>query len=138
MTAPFEGGCHCGAIRYRATAEPAGAAHCHCRDCQKTVGSAFTTFVFIPRDGIAITGQAKSYTVTSESGGKVTRSFCGECGSPVFSEVTSMPEMVFVKAGSLDDPSWVQPGMQFWTDRQQAWGKIPTEIMSFPQNPPQS
>jgi len=123
MPAPFSGGCRCGAIRYTCSEEPMLAAHCHCRDCQYASGGASSTVLLIPAPVLTLEkGTPKAYTVDAESGGKVTREFCGDCGSPIFSKLSSNAGILVVKAGSLDDPSWVTPAMHFWTSSAQPWG----------------
>ena len=136
MATLFEGGCHCRAIRYTCTAEPAVSAHCHCTDCQQTTGSGFATVVFVPTAALTITGEAQAYTVTGDEGGTVTRHFCATCGSPVYSEASVVPGMTFLKAGSLDDPRGLRPSMQMWTKSKRPWSTLGDDVPGFPGNPP--
>jgi hypothetical protein len=112
--------------------------HCHCRDCQYATGSAFATVVGIPLPAFnKLNGEVKSYTVTAESGeGTVSREFCIKCGSPLFSYASMLPDIVFVKAGSLDDASWLKPGAAIWTRSQQPWMAEIHSVPDFPENPP--
>jgi len=117
-----QGRCLCGAVTYTfPRSAVVGANHCHCRDCQRSTGSGFTTFCFVPEAAMALSGETRSYTVKGQSGGDVTRHFCGECGSQLFSQVTVMPGFWFVKVASLEDSSWVEPGSSFWGDSAQPW-----------------
>ena len=137
MTAPFSGGCMCGAIRYECSAEPLGVAYCYCRDCQRSSGGPFSTIVIVPASAVKIQrGQAKGYAVKGESGNTVTRFFCTECGAPLYSEAQAAPTARFVKAASLDDPSRVKPGMAIWTSSAQPWAEIPQGLQRFEKNPP--
>ena len=131
------GGCHCGAVRFELNRSGVVSAHhCHCRDCQRSTGSSMATFVAVPDPHFKmLQGEVKGHTVTGESGGQVTRSFCPQCGSPVYSEVTIMPGVKFVKAGVLDDSSWVSPVSSFWTSSAQPWGHVDTSIPGFEKNP---
>jgi hypothetical protein len=134
MVAPFSGGCRCGAVRYTCAAEPLFAGHCHCRDCQYGSGGACATVVVVPRAAVTTTGTTHAYTVTAESGNPVTRRFCPVCGSPVFSESNNAAVLV-IKAGSLDDPSWVKPMVHIWTESAQPWAEMSSELPKFERNP---
>jgi len=136
MTAPFTGGCRCGAIRYTCNAEPVAVVNCHCRDCQYASGGAYSTVVIVPRDALEIEGETRAYTVTAETGNPITRRFCPTCGSPVFSEPKSGPVPVWViKAGSLDDPSWLTPAMHIWTDSAQPWAEMSPDLPKVARQP---
>ncbi len=128
MTTLSEGGCLCGAIRYTITGAPAMAMVCHCTHCQKQSGSAFSTIIGINAADIAIRGTPASYADTGDSGGAVTRQFCGTCGSPLFSLIGARPDMIFVKSGTLDDPSGFAPAVHIWGKSKQPWvetGDVP-------------
>lgn len=141
MTTPpsdlHRGSCLCGAIEFTIDrSQSAGEAHCHCIDCQRATGSAFASFCFIPDSGFnAIQGEPKGYTVAGSSGGDVTRFFCADCGSQLFSQVAVMPGIRFVKAGSLDDASWMNPQQAFWCDSAQPWSAIPSSVKKHASNP---
>jgi hypothetical protein len=124
-----EGGCLCGNIRFTLTREPVMVALCHCRNCQKTSGSAFSLVALVARDALAVAGIPETYDDTGDSGGKVERSFCGRCGSPIVSNSAGMAAMgmVALKASALDDTSWLKPGVQIYCDSEQSWmGEITT------------
>jgi len=121
MTVPFSGGCACGAIRYKCSAEPAFSWNCHCRDCQRASGSAFCPVLYVPRTALTITGEGKYYDVKAESGNNVSRGFCSQCGSPVFILAELVPNLQGLWAASLDNPSLFQPQIHVWTDRAQSW-----------------
>jgi hypothetical protein len=85
MSAPFTGECACGAIRYEVTARPIAMFNCHCRDCQRTTGGAFTPVVYVPAKAFKITkGSPKYYSTPSEMVGHNKRGFCPDCGSRLF------------------------------------------------------
>ena len=136
MTTPNTGGCLCGDVRYECDADLDLAIHCHCRDCQQATGSAFATVVAVPKTAFSLLkGKVKSYTVTAESGATVTREFCTNCGSPLFSYAEILPDMMFLKAGSLDDPSVLKPVAAGWINSQQPWMADAHSVPSFPENP---
>jgi hypothetical protein len=79
--------------------------------------------VAVPRRALQVEGDtiASYSTIGADHGGKTERSFCSNCGSPLFSIAAVMPDVAFVKAGSLDDSSWVQPAVEAWTQSAQPW-----------------
>jgi hypothetical protein len=136
MVAPFEGGCACKAVRYEVSSEPIATMECHCRDCQRASGGASTVAVVVPRSALEVTkGTPKSYAVTGDSGGQIKRFFCAECGSPLFSEPSAGAFQV-VKAGSLDDPSWLTLAGAIYTSSAQPWAHIDPNKLKFETMPP--
>jgi hypothetical protein len=78
--------------------------------------------LFVPRDQfVLLLGTLKSFTRSSDSGRPVVCSFCPECGNRIMHEPSGFPGMVNVRAGTLDDTSWLMPSLQAWTDSKQAW-----------------
>ena len=115
------GGCFCGAIRYELTADPVFQVACHCRACQYASGGAPTLAMIVPRAALKITkGQPRTFWAEGDSGGKVGRSFCEVCGSPVFSEPTS-GDIAVIKVGSLHDPSHFKVQADIWMGAAQPW-----------------
>ena len=106
MPIPFEGGCHCGAVRYVCSEEPTTVINCHCGDCQKIAGSAFITGVLVPADSVKISGELKSYKVEADSGNDITRNFCPICGTRILVELEGGIG-VGVSYTTLDDNSWL-------------------------------
>ncbi|KPM37334.1 hypothetical protein AK830_g9251 [Neonectria ditissima] len=100
----FAGSCMCGAIAYKSTSEEAMGALCHCLDCQKWTGGAFTSNAVVDADTFSITkGSPKQYDVTGASGKFNHHFFCGDCGSSLFTKLDIMEGKVVIKAGGLDD-----------------------------------
>ena len=122
---PIMGGCLCGAVRYEIASRPGATAICHCTDCQKTTGSAFSIAVSVRKKDFRITkGEPRLYELSADTGGRVRRYFCGTCGSSLFGKPDSMPRAVNVLAGTLDDPSWFRPQMSIFIHSAQPW--VPT------------
>ena len=112
------GGCLCGAIRYSASGEPAAVALCHCDDCQRQSGAPFSLNVVVDASTLSVEGDYKVFeTIGTETGKPRERRFCGTCGSPVITIVEEMLGMAVIKAGTLDDCSWLQPGLELWPPR---------------------
>ncbi len=133
----MNGGCLCGKVRYASDAQPAMTAVCHCTDCQKQSGSALSIVVAVPSDAIEFSGDMTLYaTQGKETGQAVNRYFCGACGSPLYSAPDVMPGVIFLKAGTLDDTSWLKPEMNMWCETAQDWVAIDDSLPRFPRNPP--
>ena len=131
------GGCLCGAVRYSAEGEPVAVALCHCNDCQRQSGAPFSLNLVVVAETLNVEGDLKVFeTVGTETGKPRERKFCGTCGSPVITLIEEMPGMAIIKAGTLDDRSWLQPGMDLWTDRKQDWLSIAGERIELPTGPP--
>lgn len=131
------GGCLCGGVRYAVYGRPWLTALCHCEDCQKQSGSAFSILVAVEREGLWIEGETLSaFESVGASGWPVTREFCSGCGSPILSEVSITPDLVWIKAGTLDDRSWLRPQMNIWCDSAQPWVLMDRAIPGFAKNPP--
>ena len=120
---PITGRCLCGGVTYTVDAEPVAQAVCHCTDCQRQTSSPFSVVVAVPRDGFHVEGDTlSSFTTTGEDhGGDTERNFCSACGSPLFSGSPSAPQVILIKAGSLDDASWLEPTLEVWTRSAQPW-----------------
>ena len=135
MASEFSGGCRCGQVRYRCSAEPMFTGHCHCRDCQYASGGAYSTILVVATSALETTGELNGYTVDTDSGNNATRKFCPTCGSPVLTELSVNPAMMALKAGTLDDPSWLKPSMHIWTASGQPWTETSPELPKFDRNP---
>jgi len=131
------GGCLCGAIRYSSDAAPLMTAACHCRNCQRQSGTAFSVVIAVPKGSLKFEGrEPASYADTGDSGLAVNRRFCSTCGSPILSEAAATPAMDWLKAGTLDDTSWVQPQVNIWCESAQPWVPMGDAIPRIPRNPP--
>lgn len=131
----FEGGCRCGEVRYKCSSAPMFTAHCHCRDCQYASGGGFSTIVGVSTSSVEMQGELGGYTVTAESGNQLTRKFCPRCGTPILTELHSNQQMMVLKAGTLDDPSWLKPAMHIWTGSGLPWTGELDAIPKYEKNP---
>jgi hypothetical protein len=129
------GGCLCGAVRYEYSGEVGPAGYCHCNDCRRTSGSAFGVSVRATAHEFRIVkGTPKAFAKLGDSGREVSRYFCGDCGAPLFTRPPLHPEVVFIKAGSLDDPTLVKPNRQAWTVSRVDWAEIDPALTSYERN----
>ena len=133
----ISGSCLCGSAKYESHAEPVMTAVCHCANCQKQTGTAFSIIVGVPEDSLVFESEdtIAEYLDSGESGGAVHRRFCQKCGSPLLSLVDSVPGVGFIKAGTLDDKSWLNPTSHIWCSSAQSWLDLGSEIPVFPRNP---
>jgi hypothetical protein len=131
------GGCLCGAIRYEYAGEVGPANYCHCADCRRVTGSAFNIGVRLAAASFRIVrGAVKGFTKKGESGDELTRHFCSDCGSPIFTSSPRHPEFVYVKAGSLDDPLLVEPAHQNWMTSAVPWRRIAHDLPAHERGKP--
>ena len=109
--------------------------HCHCKDCQRTTGSGKATILFIARKYVDIKGDLKYFESKGSSGSHVRRGFCDNCGSGVLSYAKEISHIVYVKAGTLDDSSWVKIDSNFFTTSSNDWNKPDESVKCFEGNP---
>lgn len=132
MEKRLTGGCLCGGIRYEISGQPGLVYYCHCHDCQKSTGSAFHMGLRLNKKQFTLlAGQPKGHTKSADSGNQMTREFCSACGSPLFTHDSGAPEVIVVKAGSLDDPELVDPTVELWTQSEVSWARIKEGIKSL-------
>ena len=131
------GGCLCGAVRYVSDAEPALVAVCHCSTCQKNTGSAFSLNIGLPSSSVSVTGKSLATYAdhTGASGKPFFRAFCSRCGSPIYGRGEAYSGITFIKAGTLDDASWVKPGIHMWCADKQPWVAIEEGAAQVPGSP---
>lgn len=122
---PLVGGCACGALRYEVSAAPFMVYNCHCRNCQKTSGSAFNVSTTIAEAAFRFTqGEPTRIEWTSAAGSTRWGWLCGACGSRIVQGQTPSNGVLSLRAGTLDDTSWVQPVGDIWTASAQPWVKF--------------
>jgi hypothetical protein len=131
-----QGGCACGAIRFRITAPVLGVGACHCSDCRKMSGGGPNYVALVPVPALEILqGEATIFRSKGDSGADIGRAFCADCGTPLWSVPANEP-FVTVKLGALDDCSDLAPQMHIYTASAPAWHQIPDDLPTFPKMPP--
>lgn len=128
-----KGGCSCGAIRYKLTAEPLIVHACHCRDCQRITGGAFVINIWIERKFVEASGaEPKSYATKGGSGNRHEAFFCGVCGTYLWSRYDIVKaDCLFVRAGTLDHPESVVPDVHIFTRSKVPWLTLPKDAQTF-------
>lgn len=130
------GGCLCKAMRYEIAAEPIATRACWCRVCQYIGAGSATVNAAFPKAAVKISGEVRDYRSVADSGSVMHRGFCSACGTHLFSESESRPHLVFVRAGTLDDPELARPMATIWTDRAPSWACIDESIPRIEGQPP--
>ncbi len=127
------GRCLCGCVAYTYDGVVGLAGYCHCQDCRRRSGSAFGISVRLEKAAFRINqGRLREFTKLADSGAELSRHFCPECGSPIFTSSPRHPLHIFVQAGTLDDPSVVKPIHQAWTSSAVGWSAIDPHLATFP------
>jgi hypothetical protein len=132
----YTGGCLCGAVRYRVTAEPLMTRVCWCRDCQYLGAGSGTVNVVFSKSAMTVTGALGSYRSVADSGNVMHRRFCTSCGTPVFSESEARPNLTIARAGTLDEPNRVAPAATIWTSSAPRWACIDGSLPQIAAQPP--
>jgi len=132
----IEGGCYCGAIRYRVEGEPLFKGQCHCRECQYIAGGSPNMVLGMPESGFSYTKGSPKPFRRSDLENPVTREFCPECGTHLLSRAPGVPGAVLLKVGTLDDPSvFGTPQMAIYTIDKQPFHQIPEGVPVFERTP---
>ena len=117
--------CRCGQLRASATGEPVRVSVCHCLDCQKRTGSAFSAQARWPANQVTIEGESKVWTHFADSGNKITHHFCPECGSTVHYAIEGKFDgQIAIPLGAFADPHFPAPQFSVWEERKHEWVEI--------------
>lgn len=129
---PLTGGCPCGGIRYEIDAYPLLLYACHCTDCQRRSGSAFALNMAVSAKAFHIVhGTPKGWRRLSPSGAETVSWICGDCGCGINGERAGRPESTNVRAGSLDDTSWLSPAAHIFMRSAQPWIRLPEDAACY-------
>lgn len=130
------GGCQCGSIRYEISDEPRQVVACHCTDCQRQSGSAFGMSMVVDAAAFGLTkGESKIYRSMSSTGREKVGAFSPGCGTRIYHQPEWRKGTISVKAGTLDDTTWLQPQVHIWTSSKQPWIVIPDGVESYALQP---
>lgn len=134
----IEGGCACGAVRFRSTAPPLGARQCWCRFCQRVGAGGPTVNAMFASATFTIDGETADFVRTADSGARMHSRFCPRCGCHLFSQADPRPHLIVVRLGALDDPNIVAPAAVIWTSEAPRWACYDPDLPQFPGQPPPS
>ena len=130
------GGCLCKSVRYELSAAPIVTRACWCRLCQYIGAGSATVNCCFPSNAITIKGELRDYQSVADSGNIMHRRFCPSCGTHLFSAAESRPHLIFVRAGTLDDPEIVKPDMTIWTSQAPSWACFDEKLPRVEKQPP--
>lgn len=134
-TFPLTGGCQCGKVRYALKAPPLTLYCCHCTECQRQSASAFGMSMRVRREDVEVTGKMASFTRQGEGGSRLIGEFCPSCGVRLFHRREAYGAHVSLKAGTLDDTSWLVPAGHVWTRSKQEWVVIAQGKLNYAGQP---
>ncbi len=136
MPAPFEGGCLCGAVRYRCEAAPIWSGHCHCDACKKLSGAPYTTAFTVMADRFhVLQGEVLTFARGAESGHAVRTQRCRECGTWVWAERDSRSDFRAVLATTLDDMNALPIVGQAYVSQASPWITLDPNVTQFQRMP---
>jgi hypothetical protein len=130
MAGMREGGCVCGAVRYRVEGEPVRSSVCSCTFCQRRTGSAFGFGAYFKDEQVKILrGELKTYEHRSDESGRWLKfQFCPKCGTQVTWTVEALPDIRGIGVGTLDDPRSIKPTRFSWLRSAHHWLKPPAGV----------
>jgi hypothetical protein len=129
---PLTGGCPCEGLRFEVTAMPLLVYACHCTECQRWSGSAFSMSMPVASLSFRmVTGEPKPFRRIGTSGVVSTYWFCGNCGGRAYGQRDVRPDVVVLRAGTLDDTSWLRPIAHVYLRSAQAWERVPNNMECF-------
>ncbi len=130
----IKGSCLCGRVAYELRGTPQAMYYCHCGMCRKATGSSFATNMLVRSDEFMIVS-GRSYLKSYESSPSEFRHFCSECGSPVYGEASSRPNVVSIRCGTLDGDPGARPSFHIYTASKSPWFVISDDLPQFPEEP---
>ena len=132
-----EGGCRCGAVRYKLALDTLPLTYaCHCLDCQTWSGSAFSQQTFVPEAALAVTGAVAVYEFTTPSGNTSTQRMCGVCHARIYNTNSARPNVAVMRAGTLDRSNELRVVAHIWVKRRQPWLTLPEDVPTWPESAP--
>ena len=118
MTEKYEGGCHCGNVRFAAAGAPVLVEFCHCESCRKASGAPIFAWAAFPADRFALSRGTPRARRSSDT---VARAFCPDCGTPLTLADDRFPEEIYAAAGAFDDPDALPPAFHIWRGHRLSW-----------------
>jgi len=133
----IEGGCRCGAVRYRVALDALPPTYaCHCTDCQTWSGSAFSQQAVVMEGAIDPSGPIVLYELTSASGHISRQRMCGLCHTRIFNTNSARPGIAVIRAGTLDQSNELIVTAHIWVRSKQPWLELPEGAPVWPESPP--
>jgi hypothetical protein len=132
-----QGGCLCGAVRYRALGKPQRVTVCHCTFCQRRTGGALSIHAWFEERNVALDGEVGTYEQRSDESNYLLRlHFCRRCATTVMLTLEKRPTFRLITAGTLDDPKSVEVDFHVWRRSAQPWVRLPENVAAFEASSP--
>ncbi len=136
----LEGGCRCGAVRYRLNLPKFPNAYaCHCRDCQTWSGSAFSLQIVVPEEALEVAGEPHLYEMATGEGEarRVSRQRgCATCMTRIYNTNSRRPGLAVLRAGTLDRSDELNVIAHIWVSRKVGGIDIPDGVSTWPEGAP--
>ena len=126
-----EGGCLCGAVRFKAEGEPVNVRICHCRNCQKAMGSPFFARALFEQSAITVQGETACYP----SSDQLDRVFCPRCGTRLFAW-RKLGTRAGVALAAFDDRNAFAPTAHMWVSEKMDWVRLDDGLPQYPETGP--
>jgi len=128
----IEGGCYCGAVRFKSDGDALFQGQCHCRECQYISGGHPNVVVGMPEATFSYTKGGPKHFKRSDLDSPVTREFCADCGTHILTRAPGLPGAVLIKVGTFDDPAVFDgPQMAIYTADKQSFHSVPDGVPTF-------
>lgn len=123
MNVMRRGCCLCGQVQVVLRNLPLAIASCHCNHCRKTSGAAFSLVAILPAQAVDLSGEVMAYDDIADSGARISRRFCGRCGSPVetASSITEQQGIRIIKLGLFDEINDLRPSVELFCRSRAGW-----------------
>ena len=132
----LEGGCYCGAVRYATEGDALFKGECFCRECQYVSGGGPNIVMGVPEAGFSYSKGAPQDFQRSDLENPVTRQFCGECGTHLLAKAPTLPGVLLLKVGTLDEPAqFGGPQMAIFLCDKQGFHQVPDGVATFDRSP---
>lgn len=116
--------CRCGSLKAECSEEPLRVSVCHCRECQRRTGSAFSAQARFPVGSVTVKGEMSTFVRTADSGSRLTYQFCPSCGSTIAYAIDQWPDVIAVPLGAFGDEVFPSPAYSIYERRKRPWVSI--------------
>ena len=132
----LSGRCLCGEVTFTCSYKPILAGHCYCLYCQKVSGAGHASNIGVPKGSTKVTGTLRYHEHSADTNNIVKRGFCPNCACDIYIENSGMPELEFLRAGSLDNLELFKPEVAVYTCRSPSWDAVDSSLAAFEKMPP--
>lgn len=131
----FTGRCMCKAVTYEVTGSPVIVAQCHCEECRRLSGTGHSIGAMFAKENVVFTGEISEFKYRSDLGSEVTKTFCANCGSPIYGTNTKSSDFLTLTLGSMDDAKDLAVQVVIFERDKKHWDQLGEDVMSFDTQP---